>query len=253
MCIHTVLGDCVATIAYLNSIHQILRTAHAQHYAYGQIVSAPHVQNSLFNVLPSLRLHVILKRKDMQIHGQSVFDAFASPVVSGGGTMVQYDGFATFIEGDTEVTYLLVDGGEEFVANDTAAVTSRTVQCLQSVTPFDSIVLALNKAKLTPIASAAIGDPAVECEIGTIFQTRFGGVDFALCAGATGFMSYGGDIVMNVAYLGSPLPIIAEPTPSDGHGSCDVVSKATPVTPTAVALLTGLDEKNVIIPAEHAR
>ncbi|KAG3057317.1 hypothetical protein PI125_g25418 [Phytophthora idaei] len=43
----------------------------------------------------------MLKGKNMQIHGQSVFDVFAKPVVTTDARTVRYDGLATFIQEDS--------------------------------------------------------------------------------------------------------------------------------------------------------
>jgi hypothetical protein len=191
---------------------------------------------------PSLRLHVILKPKKMHIHGQSVFDVFAKPVVSADGASVRYDGFATFIQGETEFTYLLVDGAAYVVeatgVDDNSAAT-RTAKCLTSVTPFDSIVSALNN--LTAISSESVGkDSEVDCSSETAFETSFGGEAFVVCAsGSSGFIAYGGGITMAVEYLERPLRSISAPKLSDGSASCPVVAAPTVVAPTTLALLTG--------------
>lgn len=49
---------------------------------------------------PSLRLHILLKGKNIQIHGQAVVDVFAKPIASADRRSVRYDGFATFIQDD---------------------------------------------------------------------------------------------------------------------------------------------------------
>ncbi|GMF22839.1 unnamed protein product [Phytophthora lilii] len=132
---------------------------------------------------PSLQLRILFKGKHMNIHGQSVFDVFAKPVVPDDGTSVRYDGFATFIQGDNQFTYVVVDGAayvEKSVGNDSTSVATKADRCLESITPFDSIVAALNTVKAIPSTSAAFNDESVNCSSGTLLQTStpFGGLDW---------------------------------------------------------------------------
>ncbi|KAG7398806.1 hypothetical protein PHYBOEH_010438 [Phytophthora boehmeriae] len=192
-------------------------------------------QSSLSDASP-LKLHVTLKRKSMAIHGQSEFDVFAKPVVSNDKSKVLYDGYATFVEDDTQFKYIL-RGGAFYVAESPVKDSSKqTVRCLSAVMPFDSILPALNAA--TRIPSVSIGGETVECS-GALFKTSFGGASFALCAsGGDGFTAFSSDMVIDVEYLDKPVGVEA-PALSDKSASCSTVETATSVTPTALALLTG--------------
>uniref|UniRef100_H3GVY0 GPI inositol-deacylase n=1 Tax=Phytophthora ramorum TaxID=164328 RepID=H3GVY0_PHYRM len=191
----------------------------------------------------SVHLRIMLYGKNMNIHGQSVFNVFAKPIVSANGSNVRYDGFATFIQGDSQFTYLLVDGAAyvvESLGNDTTSAVSQTVRCLSSIAPFDSIVSALNTLKVVP--STPRNEDGFECAGGTLLKTAtpFGREDFTVCAsGPSGFIAYGGNIKMSVEYLDYQLHKISTPKLSDGDTSCGVVSTPTSVTPSALALLTG--------------
>ncbi|ETO66182.1 hypothetical protein F444_16574, partial [Phytophthora nicotianae P1976] len=55
---------------------------------------------------PSLRLHVTLNTKNVKIHGQSLFDVFANPVVFSDNTSIHYDGCSTFNQSGTKFTYV---------------------------------------------------------------------------------------------------------------------------------------------------
>ncbi|OWZ21988.1 hypothetical protein PHMEG_0003385 [Phytophthora megakarya] len=67
-------------------------------------IKQDRLQN-LLSAAPSLRLRIMLERENMEIHGQPVFDVFLKPNVS--GTELRYDGFSTFIEGDTKFTSIV--------------------------------------------------------------------------------------------------------------------------------------------------
>ncbi|GMF55112.1 unnamed protein product [Phytophthora fragariaefolia] len=202
-----------------------------------------HRAKHLLADTPSLRLHVMLKAKSMRIHGQSVFEIFAKPAVSVDGAGILYNGFATFVQDDKRFTYMLVDGASyvvESVGNATTSAATQTVRCLKSLTPFDSIISALNTVQAIP--SSLVNDEAIYCPSGTLLQTStpFGGVDFTFCASARlGFIAYGGDITVAIEYPESPLQIIAAPPLNDGSTHCATVASATSVTPIAFALLTG--------------
>ncbi|KAE9035723.1 hypothetical protein PR003_g9407 [Phytophthora rubi] len=202
-----------------------------------------HRTISLLADAPSLQLHAMLMGTNMHIHGESIFDVFAKPFVADDGISVRYDGFATFIQGESQFTYMLVDGAAyvvESLGNDTTSVATQTVRCLESLTPFDLIVSALNNVKAVP--RSLVDDEAIFCPSGPFFQTAtpFGGVNFTFCPSTTsGFIAYGGDITMTVEYLEDPLRSITAPTLSDSSAHCPIVATPTAVTPIAAALLTG--------------
>jgi hypothetical protein len=187
---------------------------------------------------PSLKLHVTLQRKAMELYGQSEFDVYATPVVSDDGTSVLYDGYATFVEGHERITYTLVDGAAYLVTNDSTS-NAATVRCIPASTlPFKDILPTLNEA--TPIPSASIGGEAVECETGNLFKTSFAGVHYAICAsGGDGFTAFSSDLSIDVEYLDSAV-VIPRAKMKDGS-SCETTAEAASMTSTALALLTGSD------------
>ncbi|KAG7394119.1 hypothetical protein PHYBOEH_005646 [Phytophthora boehmeriae] len=196
--------------------------------------------NPLANT-PSLRLRVTLKRKSMKVHGQHLFDVFTRPVISADGSSVRYDGFATFVKGDTQFTYMLVDGAAyvvETVGNGITEAATKTARCVPPPIPFESIVSALNNA--TVISSASADGEALECSDGSILQTSVGGQDFVICTeGVIGFNAYSGDMAVTVEYLDVPIKSISPPVIAEWSAACDSVEAYTTLTPTGFALLTG--------------
>jgi hypothetical protein len=190
---------------------------------------------------PDLHLHVTVMSDDLLIHDQPVFDVVAKPVATE-GARVRYDGFVTFVpNGDTKVTYMLVDGASyvvDTVADDTTFVATQTARCHSPTVPFDAILPALNNA--TPVSSASVRGHPVTCPGGALFETSFGEIDFVLCAsGASGLVAYSDKVRVEVTYLESLIRGIFEPTLSDPSASCVSAVTDTTVTPTTLALLTG--------------
>ncbi|KAG1691026.1 hypothetical protein DVH05_027309 [Phytophthora capsici] len=203
------------------------RSLTALSVAFGALVSGFDTQQSeTLAKIPSVKLHVTSKRPSLQIHGQTEFDVFANPIVS--GDRVLYDGFATFKDGTSVSTYSYVNGTGYLSTID------GNVQCIPLTTlPFNSILPALNAASHIP--SASIGDELIDCESGKLLKTTFAGVDFAICSsGASGFTAYSSDFTITVEYLENPVAI-----PRSPGASCRAVATATSVTPTALALMTG--------------
>ncbi|ETO66156.1 hypothetical protein F444_16601 [Phytophthora nicotianae P1976] len=194
-----------------------------------------HLKTSLSD-LPSLKLHVTLQRKSLELHGASEFNVFANPVVSDDGLRVRYDGFATFVEGHSRFTYSLVDGAPYLMANDSSSNVP-SVDCIPpSTLPFDAILPALNDA--TPIPSASIGGVPIECESGNLFKTSFAGIHYAICSSDdSGFTAIASDVTIDVDYLDEPVAI-PDVKLEDGS-SCDVLAEPVEVTPLALALLSG--------------
>ncbi|OWZ00912.1 hypothetical protein PHMEG_00027798 [Phytophthora megakarya] len=194
-----------------------------------------------FSTVPSLKLHVMLKGKNVQIHGQSVFDVFAKPVVSNGNTELRYDGFSSFVEGDTKFMYTVVNGVSYVVEKTRGKKTSAatpSVRCYSSGIPFGDMLSSLNKAVAIP--SASVNGEQIRCPYGSLYQTSLGDADFVLCAsGASGFTVYGIDMTVDVEYLSRPIKNISTLTPGINVDACPVVIIPTTVTPTATALLTG--------------
>ncbi|ETP27117.1 hypothetical protein F441_00336 [Phytophthora nicotianae CJ01A1] len=111
--------------------------------------------------MPSVRLRIQLTGANMQIHGQSVFDVFANPILSAAENSLHYDGFAHFIQEDYQFTYVFVNGigyVVESKGNETTSVASQTTRCLSSISPFDDIIAALNN--LTAISSESVAQMA---------------------------------------------------------------------------------------------
>eukprot|EP00644_Phytophthora_capsici_P014803 jgi/Phyca11/19879/fgenesh1_pg.PHYCAscaffold_53_\ len=78
-------------------------------FVFGALVSGFDTQQSEpLAKIPSVKLHVTSKRPSLQIHGQTEFDVFANPIVS--GDLVLYDGFATFKDGTSVSTYSGISG-----------------------------------------------------------------------------------------------------------------------------------------------
>ncbi|OWZ14198.1 hypothetical protein PHMEG_00012363 [Phytophthora megakarya] len=195
----------------------------------------PATTANLLRDAPSVKLHVTFKRKSMNLHGQSAFDIYASPVVSENGATIIYNSYATFTDEDSVLTYTLVDGFAYLTTID--AADAETVRCLPATTlPFDEILPALNDA--TPIPSASIGDKFIKCPSGNLFKTTFAGVHYAICtSGEAGFEVFSSDLDISVEYLDDPISI-SKPKVTDGS-SCKPVEKATSLTPTVLALATG--------------
>ncbi|KAE8968446.1 hypothetical protein PF011_g27178 [Phytophthora fragariae] len=164
-----------------------------------------------------VKFHVTLRRKAMELHGESEFDVFANPVAH------------------SRFTYSLVDGAAYLVTNDSSS-NAASVRCIPpSTLPFGRILPALNHA--THIPSASIGDQPVECESGNLFKTTFAGVHYAICSsGEDGFTALASNLTIDVEYLDKPVSI-STPKLSDGS-SCKALAKPTSVTPTALALIT---------------
>ncbi|ETP27903.1 hypothetical protein F442_22817 [Phytophthora nicotianae P10297] len=195
---------------------------------------------SALSTVPSLRLHATLNDKNVKIHGHSIFDVFLNPIVSSNNTSIHYDGSSTFIQDDTKFTYVFENGTSYMVeshVSGNASSTWQTLHCLPSIIPFKCIVPALNN--VTSIPSASVGGETIKCPKGSLFQTVFSGVEFVLCASsASGFTAYGLDITMTVEYLATTIHHTL-PAFSSDISMCPVVGYPTPVTPVAIALLTG--------------
>ncbi|ETN02851.1 hypothetical protein PPTG_15809 [Phytophthora nicotianae INRA-310] len=174
-------------------------------------------QSHIRSLFQPLHLRIILTGDSMQIHGQLVFDVFASPVLSADNSSVRYDGVATFIEDEKEFTYVLADGAA-YLAESSRVQNhiKRKVRCLSTITPFDEIVSALNNLTVTPYSS--IQDIPFDCASKTAYTTSFGGEKFVLCQARDadyGFVAYSDVVIMVVEYMSGDLNISA-PTPTDG-------------------------------------
>ncbi|KUF98482.1 hypothetical protein AM588_10011652 [Phytophthora nicotianae] len=189
---------------------------------------------------PSLRLQFTLKRSSMKVYGQNQFYVFANPVVSSDNTSVLYDGYAAFMDGTTDYTFMLVNGIAYFVTSTAGDASSSSAQCLSSslLPPLNDIISALND--VTAISSAAAGNDTITCASGNLFQATLGDATFVICSsGSDGFTIYGSDLDISVEYLDSPVTINAPTVSGDAALSCETVVTATTVSDTALALLTG--------------
>ncbi|OWZ15163.1 hypothetical protein PHMEG_00011251 [Phytophthora megakarya] len=204
-------------------------------------------QDWLLNLLsqaPAVKLRVIVTSKTMEIHGQSVFDVFAKPVVSNDSTYFHYDGVVNFLGEDLDTTYLLVDGASYVVKTtrdeNTGAVLEQSVNCYLSDIPFDDILPALKNAIAIP--NAYVNGVLIDCPGGQLLQTSIVDADFVLCtSGASGFTAYGLGITVEVEYLSRSIQNISVPASKRNNQveSCPVVVTPTQLTPTAIALVTG--------------
>ncbi|KAF4320652.1 hypothetical protein G195_006126 [Phytophthora kernoviae 00238/432] len=204
------------------------------------VISSRKLESSLIDA-PSLRLLFTLKRSTMKVYDQSEFYVFANPVVSSDNSSVLYNGYAAFMNGTTDITFLLVDG---IAYIETAPVgntnSTGTASCLDASTiqPLNSIIDALNDA--TAISSVSASDETITCTSGSLFKVSFGGADYALCAsGAAGFTIYGSDLDIVVEYLADPVETSAPILDVDAAAVCEAVVTPTSVTETTLALLTG--------------
>ncbi|KAG1709103.1 hypothetical protein DVH05_022735 [Phytophthora capsici] len=234
----------VFTLAFFAILAIAITTATANEHASLRVDQDEHPQRRLAASLadaPSLRLQFTLKRPSMNIYGQSQFYLFANPVLSSDNTSVLYDGYAAFMDGTTDYTFMLVNGIAYFVTatvGDTSG--SQNAQCLSSslLPPLNDIISALNGA--TAISSAAAGSDTITCSSGDLFQATLGDATFVICSsGSDGFTIYGSDLDIAVEYLDSPVTITAPSLSGDAALSCETVVTATLVSDTALALLTG--------------
>ena len=185
---------------------------------------------------PSVRLHVTMKREKMRFHGTLSYDVYATPVMSANGTNVLYDGYATFHDKGSEITYTLANGVAYLTTRDASGI--ETVECLShDALPFDEILPALNAVSRIP--GASIGEEAVKCPSGTLFRTSFAGTQYAVCmSGQAGFTAFSSDLDIVAEYLNRQERVQA-PKLTDGKSSCKSVARATPMTSTALALMRG--------------
>lgn len=118
----------------------------------------------------------------MNVYGQTQFYVFANPVVSSDNTSVLYDGYAAFMNGNTDYTFMLVNGVAYFVTSQVGDASSASAQCLSSslLPPINDIVSALNDA--TAISSAAAGNDTIACASGNLFQATLGDTNFVICS-----------------------------------------------------------------------
>ncbi|KAL8003888.1 putative alpha/Beta hydrolase [Plasmopara halstedii] len=189
---------------------------------------------------PSLRLHFTLKRPSMSIFGQSQFYVFANPIVSSDNTSIMYDGYAAFMDGTTDYTYMLVNGIAYSVTSALGNGGNFTAQCIKSnlLPPLSGIISALNNA--TMVSSAIAGHEPINCASGNLFKTTLGDSKFVICSsGSNGFVAHNCDLDIVVDYLDSPATITAPKLSDDEALTCETVVSPLPVSETTLALLTG--------------
>ncbi|KAL8003871.1 hypothetical protein Plhal703r1_c11g0056891 [Plasmopara halstedii] len=164
---------------------------------------------------PSLRLHFTLKRSSMNLYGQSQFYVFANPVVSSDNTSVIYDGYATFLDGTTEYTYMLL--------------LNSSVSPSILLPPVNNIISALSNA--TTVSSAFAGNDTITCASGILLQATLGDTTFVICSsGPDGFTVYGSDLDITVDYLTSPATITAPNLSDEAALSCETFVTPSPVS-----------------------
>ncbi|ETP49304.1 hypothetical protein F442_05146, partial [Phytophthora nicotianae P10297] len=185
-----------------------------------------------------LRLHFTLKRSSMKMYGHLEFDVFANPVVSADNTAVRYDGYATFKEGSTKHTIVMVDGIAYFVTSSVDGTETAECSSSSSLALLNYIIPALNDA--TAISSATVDDKKITCSSGDLLKVVLGDAVFVICAsGSSGFIVYGSDLDISVAYLDSPVSISVPTLSEDAARSCETIVTPSSVTATTLALLTG--------------
>ncbi|KAL8003879.1 putative alpha/Beta hydrolase [Plasmopara halstedii] len=200
-------------------------------------------QNRLITTIsnaPSLRLQFTLKRPSMSIYGQSEFYVFANPIVSSDNTSIMYDGYAAFMDGTTDYTYLLVNGIAYSVISTVGSVGSSTTHCLPSnvLPPLHGIIPALNNA--TMLSDAFAGEDTIKCASGNLLKATLGDSTFVICSlDSNGFIVYGSDLDIVVDYLDSPVKIIAPTLSDEAAMFCETVVSPLSVSETTLALLTG--------------
>jgi hypothetical protein len=186
---------------------------------------------------PSLRLHFTLKRSSMKIFGQLEFDVFANPVVSDDSTTVRYDGVATFKDGDTRYTFVLVGGIAYFVTSAADGSVAAECSSSSSLDLLNAILPALNDA--TPISSAVVDEKEIKCPSGGLFKVVLDDATFVLCtSGFAGITVYGSDLDIHVKYLASRVPITAPKLSDEEARSCKTMVEPCSVTATTLSFLT---------------
>ncbi|OWZ16985.1 putative membrane protein [Phytophthora megakarya] len=174
----------------------------------------------------SLQLQISLLDESLTIHGQYIFDAFANPVISTDDSSGRYDAFTTFIEGEDKYTYLLVDEVGYVVhstGNTTTSVATQDVSCLSSVESLSSIVSSLNSAIVGLTSSSSY--ELLDCNDEAMIEDSLERVDFQICAsGVSGFVVFGGSMLVRVEYLESPFAKISVPTLTSGEDVCKGIS-----------------------------
>ncbi|KAL4106033.1 hypothetical protein PRIC1_004088 [Phytophthora ramorum] len=177
---HRFLVLALGTLLALAAIATASATKHTKLRVEQEVSAHRRLQTTLADA-PSLRLQFTLKRASMKIYDQSEFYVFANPVVSSDNTTVLYDGYAAFMDGTTDYTFMLVNGISYFVTSTVGDSSgSQTAQCLSAslLPPLNSIISAINDA--TAISSAAAGNDTISCSSGDLFQATLGDASFVL-------------------------------------------------------------------------
>ncbi|CEG40494.1 uncharacterized protein PHALS_10689 [Plasmopara halstedii] len=151
-----------------------------------------------------------------------------------------YDGYAAFMDGTTDYTYLLVNGIAYSVISTVGSVGSSTTHCLPSnvLPPLHGIIPALNNA--TMLSDAFAGEDTIKCASGNLLKATLGDSTFVICSlDSNGFIVYGSDLDIVVDYLDSPVKIIAPTLSDEAAMFCETVVSPLSVSETTLALLTG--------------
>ncbi|KAG2877416.1 hypothetical protein PC114_g23644 [Phytophthora cactorum] len=169
-----------------------------------------------------LRLHFTLKRSSMTMYGHLEFDVFANPVLSADNTAVRYDGYATFKEGTTKHTIVMVDGIAYFVTSNADGTETAECSSSSSLALLNYIIPTLNGA--TAISSATVDDKKITCSSGDLLKVVLGDATFVICAsGSSGFIVYGSDLDISVKYLDHPVSISKPKLSEDAAHSCETI------------------------------
>lgn len=209
-----------------SDLHTHVHAHIAHHRALQQIISTP-----------SLRLLFHGKRDSMKIHGHTDFELLVQPctALTTNKDVFEFNGVASFVDGDTTHTYKLVDGVAYYIRQQQlstadTAVNTPLVQRLpaSSLPPVHELLEAL--AAATPI-DAVDTTQAIDCPpTSRLFHARFSSQDFVLCGfESTGVRVFGEDFDVEISVSPTSMTITTseEQLQSTDTISGDVVTSAT--------------------------
>lgn len=200
------------------------------------------LRNMDAQALPTLRLHFIMKRSTLNVHGLSEFDVLANPVVS--DKSVSYNSVATFQVGDVAHKYIVVDGVTYHVTESatagTASQTTTTCLAADSFPQVSEILAALNNAsRINGVQSSQ----SIDCPSDKLYKLAFGGETFVLCstlrANGPGFKVFGADINVEARYMSSAVSIVAPALTAEQAEACGKLTSSASVSTRTMNLLSG--------------
>lgn len=199
------------------------------------------LRNMDAQALPTLRLHFIMKRSTLNVHGLSEFDVLANPVVS--DKSVSYNSVATFQVGDVTHKYIVVDGVTYHVTESAAGTVSQTITtCLaaDSFPQVSEILAALNGAsRINGVQSSQ----SIDCPSDKLYKLAFGGETFVLCStlrtNGSGFKVFGADLSVEVRYMSSAVSIVAPALTAEQAEACGKLTSSASVSTRTMSLLSG--------------